>query len=429
VSAAENPNDPDNDGGRMTRALVVDDLRENLYLLEALLKGYGYTVQTAVNGAEGLALANKDLPDIIISDVLMPTMDGFTFCIQCKSDTRLKQIPFIFYTATYTDPKDEKFALSLGADAFFVKPIEPVELIEKINEVVSNHGKRSVEETGTTQPVNLKVYNEILIHKLETKMADLDITNKELLESESRYRNLNIELEKRIRERTAQLEAANQELKAFSYSVSHDLRAPLRAMEGFSQILLKEYAGQLDETGQGYLNKINSASQHMKQLIDDLLDLSRVTRAELNKTKVNLSGMAAKLSAALSETQPGRQIEWDIVPDVIVNGDERLLEVALGNLLNNAFKFTSRHPTAHIEFGVKKENEQTVYFVRDDGAGFDMAYASKLFGPFQRLHSAGLFEGTGIGLTIVQRIINRHGGHVWAEAVIDKGATFYFTLG
>jgi signal transduction histidine kinase len=359
----------------------------------------------------------------------MPTMDGFTFCTHCKNDPHLRQIPFIFYTATYTDPKDEKFALSLGADAFFVKPIEPVELIQKINEVFSSHVNKSEEENETVQPVNLKVYNEILIHKLETKMADLDITNKELMESESRYRNLNIELEKRIRERTAQLEAANQELKAFSYSVSHDLRAPLRAMEGFSQILLKDYAGQLDDRGQGYLDNISSSSQHMKQLIDDLLNLSRVARAELNKTQVNLSRIAARLTAALSETQPVRLVKWDIVSDVIVNGDERLLEVALGNLLNNAFKFTSLHPTAHIEFGTKKVKEETVYFVRDDGAGFDMAYASKLFGPFQRLHSAGLFEGTGIGLTIVQRIINRHGGRVWAEALIDQGATFYFTLG
>ena len=177
----------------MTKALVVDDIKENLYLLEVLLKGYGYEVQTASNGAEALTQTNKDLPDVIISDILMPVMDGFTFCTQCKSDTRLKHIPFIFYTATYIDPKDETFALSLGADAFFLKPIQPLELINKINDVMTRHAQKNEqddEENGTVQPVNLKEYNEILIHKLEKKMTQLDIANKELLESESRFRRL-----------------------------------------------------------------------------------------------------------------------------------------------------------------------------------------------------------------------------------------------
>ena len=255
----------------------------------------------------------------------------------------------------------------------------------------------------------------------------IDTTDRKL--AENAIRDLNADLEKRVKERTVQLEAANQELEAFSYSVSHDLRAPLRALDGFSKILLQDYASQLDDTGKGYLNRICIASQNMKQLIDDLFNLSQVSCTELDKTRVNLSEMAVKLSVALSETQPDRQIKWDITPGVTAKGDKRLLEIALGNLLNNAFKFTSLHSTAHIEFGTQQENGQTAFYVRDDGVGFDMTYAGRLFDAFQRLPSASSFEGSGIGLTIVQRIINRHGGRIWAKSAINQGATFYFTVG
>lgn len=236
------------------------------------------------------------------------------------------------------------------------------------------------------------------------------------------------ELEKRVAERTAELVAVNQELEAFAYSVSHDLRAPLRAIEGFSQALLEDYLDRLDEVGQDYLRRVQAASRKMGQLISDLLKLSRLTRGEMYREQVDLSAMATEIAAEIRATQPERQAEFVIAPGLTVYGDARLLRVALENLLNNAWKFTSKRPIARIEFGVREVSGERAFFVADNGAGFDMAYAHKLFGAFQRLHSLAEFEGTGIGLATVQRVIHRHGGRIWAEGQVGVGATFYFTL-
>ncbi len=240
---------------------------------------------------------------------------------------------------------------------------------------------------------------------------------------------MNAELERRVQERTAELAAANRELEAFSYSVSHDLRAPLRSINGFGQALLEDYGTQLDEAGHGYLERVRNASQHMAVLIDDLLELARVTRSELRRERVNLSGIAQELTAELRKVHPERDVESLIAPELYADGDARLLRVVLTNLLTNAWKFTRKHPRARIEFGATLQHGKTVYFVRDDGAGFDMAYASKLFAPFQRLHPASEFEGHGVGLATVQRIVSRHGGRVWAEGEVERGACFYFNLG
>lgn len=247
-------------------------------------------------------------------------------------------------------------------------------------------------------------------------------------QAEATHQASQAELERLVAERTRELANVNAELEAFSYSVAHDLRAPLRAIDGFSQALEEDYALALEARGQEYLAHVRESVKHMAQLIDDLLTLSRVTRSDLTRETVDLSALARATVDGLRRAHPERQVEVVIEQGLAARGDRRLLAIVLDNLIGNAWKFTRHQPVARIEFGARSVNGRRAYFVRDNGAGFDMAYVGKLFGVFQRLHSSHDFEGTGIGLATVERIVRRHGGRVWAQGEVDHGATFLFSL-
>lgn len=277
-------------------------------------------------------------------------------------------------------------------------------------------------KNGTEFPV------EVSLSPLETEQGLLvsaairDVTERKKMEED--VQKLNDDL----RQRAAQLEAANQELEAFSYSVSHDLRAPLRSIDGFSHVVLEDYGDQLPTDARRYLERVRAAAQRMAVLIDDLLNLSRVTRMAVQPRFINISKMAEDILRNLQEGHPDRQVTLSLMRDLMVEADPNLMNIALENLLNNAWKFTSRQQHAVIEFGQKNHVRNRTFYVRDNGVGFDMAYADKLFGVFQRLHSVSEFPGTGVGLATVHRIISIHGGRIWAESAVGKGTTFYFTL-
>ena len=264
----------------------------------------------------------------------------------------------------------------------------------------------------------------------ERKVVQCNIRNiTRRKEAEAKVRSLNAELEQRVQDRTAQTEVLNREWEAFNYSVSHDLRAPLRWIGGFAKALDEDYGGNLEAEGQQFIQNIRASAEHMSTLLDGLMEVSRFSRMELRRESIDLSAVVRGLAAKLQLSAPARKVEFVIAEGVTANGDPRLLKQVLENLLGNACKFTARRDIAHVEFGIAPQNDGSVtYFVRDNGAGFDMAYADKLFGVFQHLHSVKEFPGTGIGLATVERIIHRHGGRVWAEGAENTGATFYFTL-
>jgi len=246
--------------------------------------------------------------------------------------------------------------------------------------------------------------------------------------AEADLRQLNATLEEKVLERTRSLEAANRELEAFSYSISHDLRAPLRAIGGFTELIMDGHRDRLDHEARGYLERVRAASQRMSRLIDDLMNLCRIARVEVRRVRVDLSRVAAEVLAELQEGDPQRAVNVRIMPGLAVEADQGLAQIVLANLLGNAWKFTVKRKTPSIAFGLAEHDGEPMYFVRDNGAGFDMAHAAKLFEPFQRLHGDAEFDGTGIGLALVQRIVTRHGGRVVAESAVDVGTTIWFTL-
>lgn len=357
------------------KILMVDDKPENLLALERLLRHLPVELYLASSGNEALKLTLHHGFALALLDIQMPEMDGYELAELLRQEEKTAKMPFIFISAIYTEHINIFEGYEKGAFSYIVKPFEPEILLNKV-----------------------KLFIDMHHHEQE------------------------------LQRRTKALEEANRELESFSYSVSHDLRAPLRAIDGFSQALLEDYDDKLDATGRDYLTRVRGAAQRMGHLIDDMLKLSRVSRAELKIQEVNLSKLVEGILRELQEAEPDRRADIQIAADLKIHCDRHLMQISLQNLLHNAWKYSGKRPHTVIEFGMQEQPTGTVFYVRDNGVGFDMAHAGKLFGAFQRLHHADEFPGTGVGLATVKRIISRHGGRVWAESAPDKGSVFYFTL-
>jgi signal transduction histidine kinase len=357
------------------RVLLVDDVEANLIALEAGLDGMGCDLVRANSGNDALRLLLGGEFAVMLLDVQMPDMDGYEVARYARENPTTRAVPIIFVTAMMENEEKVLRGYGTGAVDFLFKPVNPHILRYKVQ-------------------VFLDLYRS------RRRLAD---------EVEAHKRTMG-------------------ELEAFNYSVSHDLRAPLRPLDGFSQALLEDCADKLDEQGKDYLRRIRAAAQRMSQLIDDLLRLSRISQAQVRAQPVDLSSMAFAMVRELSTNEPARRVDCLVEPGLTVHGDPGLLRIAMENLLRNAWKFTQKKDEARIEFGARQDRAETVYFVRDDGVGFDPNFAPRLFQPFQRFHTSAEFEGTGIGLAIVHRIVSHHRGRVWVEAAPGAGATFYFTL-
>ncbi len=410
--------------------LIVEDSRTQAEQLKYILEDHDFHVVATRNGREALDALRQRKPTLVITDITMPEIDGYELCRRIRADEQLAELPVILLTAL-ADPEDVFKGLECGADNFITKPYEQAHLLARIQYLLANVHLRHREKVQTSMEVFLAGRKHVITSDRAQILNLLLSTYEAAVQKNGELTNARDELAKlneQLKDKATQLEAANKELEAFSYSVSHDLRAPLRAISAFSSDLLKEDAPQMRPGGRELLDRIVSSGQRMTQIIDDLMRLSQLGRQRLSKQPVTISSIVQAILDELRTEQPDRRIQVQVrdLPDCVA--DPSLLKQVLVNLLSNAFKFTRNTASPLVEVGCCLQNNEKVYFVRDNGAGFDMQHAQNLFGAFQRLHSEQEFQGTGIGLTIVQRIIQRHAGRVWAEGQVDKGATFYFTL-
>ena len=581
----------------MGTILIVDDDPAGRQFLTTLLGYSGHRLLEAADGAEALSLVRAEHPDLVIADILLPTMDGNEFVRQLRGDTAIARTPVIFYTATYHEPEAQALAKACGVSEVIIKPAEPEVILEMVANVLGVHapparapspevfeekhvrlltdklshktavtqrlaalleiglqlaseldplrllenfcpaareiigaryaavglleeGARTLQHLHLSgldaeiasrirspavdpgilarvllerQPLRLKdigtdplatgfpasrlpnrcflgvtigspsqIYgalylleklgadeftaederviatlaaqaavayeNARLYGEIQRRTAELKSEVSERKQAEEQIGKLNEELERRVNERTAELTAINAELEAFAYSIAHDLRAPLRHVIGFSRILVEEHGAGLEPETRQHLDRIHESARHMGNLVDDLLNLSRVGRKELHRQVTGLNSLVTEALSELKSEIEDRAIEWKIGRLPFVDCDPGLMKQVFTNLLSNALKYTRPRERAVIEVDQTTVDGQPVVFVRDNGVGFDMKYADKLFGMFQRLHRSEDFEGTGVGLAIVQRIIHKHGGRIWVEAELNRGARFYFTL-
>jgi hypothetical protein len=404
--------------------LIAEDNPTQAERLRQILEGEGYGVAEAHNGRVALEMLQSARPSLIISDVVLPEIDGYELSRRVKENPAYDTIPVILVT-TMSDAADVLRGLECGAENFVLKPYEADYLLECVRHALISHSERRAEAPCT--PVEVTFNGEthaitanrlqILNLLLSTYAAAIE-RNKELQRSREELQNVN-----------TRLNQANKDLEAFSYSASHDLRAPLRHISGFSTLLMEETQSQLSPKAVRYLADISGAARRMAQLIQDLLEFSRMERASMQQARVDMNLLVRRCIAELTVASAEQRVSWRVGQLSPVTGDPAMLRQVFINLLGNALKYSGGRERALIEVGTSTETEaEVVMFVRDNGVGFDMKHADKLFQAFQRLHGPDDFEGTGIGLATVRRIVARHGGRVWAEAAPDQGATFYVGL-
>jgi signal transduction histidine kinase len=375
--------------------LTIDDKTANIFAIENLLEKPGRTFLNATNGKEGLTLALNNDVDLIILDVQMPEMDGFEVAQILKSNKRTKDIPIIFASAEKKEQQSVIKGFEEGAIDYLYKPLDPEVTKAKVS----------------------------VLLKIQMQKKELTEKNKSLEAADAKIKQLNAELQKNI----VELEATNKELESFSYSVSHDLRGPLRYMEGYSKMLEEDYVSKLDDQAKELLGTVQRNIYKMDRLIEDLLKFSKLGRKDVQKTDVKMPLVVDNAIKDLTgATKPKATITINALHDA--KADYSLILQAWINLISNAIKYSSKKENPVIEIGSTEINGEFVYYVKDNGAGFDMQYADRLFGVFQRMHKSSEFEGTGVGLAIVQRIIVKHGGRIWAESAVNQGTTFYFSL-
>ena len=517
----------------MKSILVVDDHPTNRMVIASVIARSGYRALQASDGEEALAIVRSERPELVISDILMPVIDGFEFVRQLRADPEVAATKVIFCTATYHEHEAGELARTAGVFRVLAKPCKPADLVQAIEQAIARDAaapaaigatfdrahvqlmtdKLSQHETALVRAQRVARLGHVIsapdgsfvswsetLREL-TGLADEDLprstrawlgiihpdyrerfracslraartgerTEVEYLlgradgswiniyqviepigaeprpgagtrwfstiqdvtvqvQAQEEVRRLNADLERRVADRTVELEAAMKELESFDYSISHDLRTPINRILGFTEALAADHAARLDADGQELLERITRAAQRMDQLVRDLFSLSTVSRGELRRSQVDVTALAKTIASGLQSANPSRSVDVRVAEGLVAWADPGLLRIVLDNLLGNAWKFTSKREDARIEVGTARGDPGTSWFVRDNGAGFDPALAEKLFAPFQRLHSSKDFEGTGIGLATVSRIVARHGGRVWGEGKVGEGATIRFTL-
>ena len=413
--------------------LIVDDRLDKRLAMQTIIEDLDQNVILAGSGREALRHLLNQKFAVILLDVNMPGMDGFETALMIRERKSLETVPIIFVSAISDTETHVSRGYSLGAVDYILTPVVPEILRAKVAVFVELY---KITEQVRQQAEDLRVAHDELEVRVDQRTAELAVTNealqveiRERKRAEESLRQLNLELEERVSDRTAELRTANQELEAFSYSIAHDLRAPFRQIHGYTEYLQEKFSASLPSEAQSFLKRIGTKSQEMGQMVDDLLNLFGVVRRTFDFAEVDLNELVKEVVATTRNAAPDRQIDWAIGDLPAVTCNYGLVRQVFDNIISNAIKYTRPRNPAHIEIGCKRQQNEDVIFVRDDGVGFDMKSVDRLFGVFQRLHRAEDFEGTGVGLALTSRIVRKHGGRIWAEGNVDQGATFYFTLG